>query len=143
MDDGLQMRLWQSNLEEHNKLVFNLRKGSTSKLSRAEIAEISNSLLATITNDGLNPYKAVEMFTKYRPNIPVQFQLDELYAEPSAEVQFQSDELYAEPSAEVWAKVNKEKIDRSEFRAQLKADKYVNNKEQIENLAVYGGEGKA
>jgi hypothetical protein len=143
MDDGLQMRLRQSNLEEHNELVFNLRKGSTSKLSRAEIAEISNSLLATITNDGLNPYKAVEMFTKYRPNIPVQFQLDELYAEPSAEVQFQSDELYAEPSAEVWAKVNKEKIDRSEFRAQLKADKYVNNKEQIENLAVYGGEGKA
>ena len=137
------MRLRQSNLEEHNELVFNLRKRSTSKLSRAEIAEISNSLLVTITNDGLNPYKAVEMFTKYRPNIPVQFQLDELYAEPSAEVQFQSDELYAEPSAEVWAKVNKEKIDRSEFRAQLKADKYVNNKEQIENLAVYGGEGKA
>ena len=59
----LQMRLWQSNLEEHNELVFNLRKRSTSKLSRAEIAEISNSLLVTITNDGLNPYKAVEMFT--------------------------------------------------------------------------------
>ena len=114
MDDGLQLRLWQSNLEEHNELVFNLWKRSTSKLSRAEIAEISNSLLVTITNDGLNPYKAVEMFTKYRPNIPVQFQ---------------SDELYAEPSAEVWAKVKKEKIDRSEFRAQLKVDKYVNDKE--------------
>ena len=124
----LQMRLRQSNLEEHNELVFNLRKRSTSKLSRAEIAEISNSLLVTITNDGLNPYKAVEMFTKYRPNIPVQFQ---------------SDELYAEPSAEVWAKVKKEKIDRSEFRAQLKADKYVNDKERIESLAVYDGEGKA
>jgi hypothetical protein len=53
-------------------------------------------VLVTITNDGLNPYKAVEMFMKYRPNIPVQFQLDE---------------LYAEPSAEVWAKVKKEKID--------------------------------
>ena len=128
MDDGLQMRLRQSNLEEHNELVFNLRKRSTSKLSRAEIAEISNSLLVTITNDGLNPYKAVELFTKYRPNIPVQFQ---------------SDELYAEPSAEVWAKVKKEKIDRSEFRAQLKADKYVNDKERIESLAVYDGEGKA
>ena len=104
--DELQMRLRQSNPEEHNELVFNLRKRSTSKLSHAEIAEISY--------DGLNPYKAVEMFTKYRPNIPVQFQ---------------SDELYAEPSAEVWAKVKKEKIDRSEFRAQLKADKYVNDKE--------------
>jgi len=79
MDEGLQrMRLWQSNLEEYNELVFNLRNRSTSKLSRAEIAEILNSLLVTITNDGLNPYKAVEMFTKYRPNTPVQFQLDEL-----------------------------------------------------------------
>ena len=126
----LQMRLWQSNLEEHNELVvmFNPWKRSTSKLSRAEIAEISNSLLVMITNDGLNPYKAVEMFTKYRPNIPVQFQ---------------SDELYAEPSAEVWAKAKKEKIDRLEFHAQLKADKYVNDKERIESLAVYDGEGKA
>jgi len=129
MDSGSQMRLRQSNLEEHNELVFNLRKRTTSKLSRAEIAEISNSVLVTITNDGLNPYKAVEMFTKYRPNIPVQFQVDE---------------LYAEPSAEVWAKVKKEKIDRSEFRAQLKADKYVNDKERIERLAEYDGdEGKA
>jgi hypothetical protein len=128
MDDGFQMRLWQSNLEEHNELVFNLWKRTTSKLSRAEIAEISNSVLVTITNDGLNPYKALEMFTKYRLNIPVQFQLDE---------------LDAEPSAEVWAKVKKEKIDRSEFHAQLKADKYVNDKERIESLTVYDGEGKA
>jgi hypothetical protein len=128
MDDGFQMRLWQSNLEEHNELVFNLWKRTTSKLSRAEIAEISNSVLVTITNDGLNPYKALEMFTKYRLNIPVQFQLDE---------------LDAEPSAEVWAKVKKEKIDRSEFHAQLKADKYVNDKERIESLTVYDGKGKA
>jgi biotin synthase-related radical SAM superfamily protein len=85
-------------------------------------------VLVTITNDGLNPYKALEMFTKYRLNIPVQFQLDE---------------LDAEPSAEVWAKVKKEKIDRSEFHAQLKADKYVNDKERIESLTVYDGKGKA
>jgi len=51
--------------------------------------------------------------------------------------------LYAEPSAEVWAKVKKEKIDQSEFHAQLKADKYVNDKERIESLAFYDGEGKA
>ncbi len=83
--------------------MINLRKRTTSKLLCAEIAEISNSVLVTITNDGLNPYKAVEMFTKYRPNIPVQFQLDE---------------LYAEPSAEVWAKVKKEKlIDQSFVRS--------------------------
>ncbi len=57
MDDGL---LWQSNLEEeHNELVFNLRKRTTGKLPCAEIAEISNFMLVTITNDGLNPYKVV------------------------------------------------------------------------------------
>ena len=128
MDDGSQMRLLLSNLEEHNELVINLQKRTTSKLSPAKIAEILNSVLVTISNNGLNPYNAVEMFTKYCPNIPVQFQVDE---------------LYAEPSAEVWAKVKKEKIDRSEFRAQLKADKYVNDKEWIESLAIYDGEGKA
>jgi hypothetical protein len=85
-------------------------------------------VLVTITNDGLNPYKAVKMFMKYRPNIPVQFQLDE---------------LDAEPSTNVWAKVKKEKIERSEFCAQLKANKYVNDKERIESLAVYDGEVKA
>ncbi len=108
--------------------MFNLWKRTTSKLLRAKIAEILNSVLVTITNNGLNPYKAVEMYTKYCPNIPVQFQLDE---------------LYAEPSAEVGAKVKKKKIDRLEFCAQLKADKYVNDKEQIESVAVYDGEGKA
>ena len=129
MDGGLQMWLQQSNQEEHNnELVFNLRKRSTSKLLHAEIAEISNSMLVMSTNDGLNPYKAVKMFMKYHPNIPVQFQLDE---------------LYAEPSAEVWAKVKKEKIDQSEFCAQLKVDKSVNDKERIESLVVYDGEGKA
>ncbi len=39
--------------------------------------------------------------------------------------------------------MKKEKIDRSEFHAQLKADKYVNDKERIESLEVYDGEGKA
>ena len=126
MDDGSQMRLLLSNLEEHNELVINLQKRTTSKLSPAKIAEILNSVLVTISNNGLNPYNAVEMFTKYCPNIPVQFQVDE---------------LYAEPSAEVWAKVKKEKIDQSEFGAQLKADKYMNDKEQIESLAVYRRRG--
>jgi hypothetical protein len=45
MDDGSQTRrLRQSNLEEHNELVFNLWKRTTSKLSHAKIAEIPNSM---------------------------------------------------------------------------------------------------
>ncbi len=43
----------------------------------------------------------------------------------------------------VQAKVKKGKIDRLEFCPQLNADKYVNDKERIERLAVYNGEGKA
>ncbi len=43
----------------------------------------------------------------------------------------------------MWEKVKKEKIDQSEFHAQLIADMYVIDKEQIESLTVYDGEGKA
>ena len=39
-----------------------------------------------LPHTGLNPYKMVEMFAKYRPVVPVEFQSDELYAEPSKEV---------------------------------------------------------
>ena len=78
--------------------------------------------------DGLNPYKMVEMFKNYKPNVP-----DE----------FQSDKLYAEPSVEVWAKVKTEKIDRSEFRAKLKMTKYSNDKERIEGIAFDESGSKA
>ena len=92
-----------------------------------KLAETSNSVLAvSIPNVGLNPYKMVEMYKNYRPNVP-----DE----------FQSDELYAEPSAKVWSKVKREKIDRAEFRKKLKVTKYSNDKERLESLALDGGEG--
>ena len=70
----------------------------------------------------------VEMYKNYRPDVP-----DE----------FQSDELYVEPSADVWAKVKTEKIDRSEFRAKLKATKYLKDKERTESIALDEGVGKA
>ena len=59
------MTLRQSNLAEHNEFLFNLWKRSTSKLSHAKIAETSDSVLVTIPNNG-------------RPDIPVEFNLDEL-----------------------------------------------------------------
>lgn len=67
----------------------------------AKIANISSEVLdAPLHYAGLNPYKAVEMFQKYRPVVPNEFH---------------SDELYAEPSAEVYSKVKSEKVDRAEF----------------------------
>ena len=63
-------------------------------MTRDKLAETSNSVLAVaIPNVGLNPYKMVDMYKNYRPNVP-----DE----------FQSDELYAKPSVEVWEKVKTE-----------------------------------
>ena len=124
------MALRKSNLAEHREFWFNLRKkGTWDGMTHAEIANFSKSVLEEpIRYTGLNPYKAVEMFTKYRPVVP-----DE----------FHSDELYAEPSVEVWSKVKTEKIDRSEFRKKLKATKYAHDKERIESLALDEADGAA
>ena len=124
------MTLRQSDLAEHTAVSFNLRKkGVWEDMTQDKLTETTNSVLAAaIRNVGLNPYKMVEMFKNYRPNVP-----DE----------FQSDELYAEPSKEVWSKVKTEKIDRAEFRAKLKVTKYSEGKERIESLALDEGDGKA
>jgi hypothetical protein len=73
---------------------------------------------------GLNSYKIVELYKNYRPNIPIEYH---------------SDVMYAEPSKEVWLKVKVEKTGRLEFRANLKAKKYA-EKEQIESVAFGNGE---
>jgi hypothetical protein len=65
------------------------------------------------------------LFKNYRPVVPVEFH---------------SDELYAEPSPEVWSKVKMEKMDRTEFRANLNAKKYA-GKERVESTAFDSDEG--
>ena len=65
------------------------------------------------------------MTTNYRSVVPVEFH---------------SDELYAELSPEVWLKVKVEKTHRSEFRANLKAKKYV-GKERVESTVFDSNEG--
>jgi hypothetical protein len=77
---------------------------------------------------GLNPYKMMEMFSKYRPVVPVEFH---------------SDELYAEPSSKVYSKVKTKKTDQSEFCVRLKETKYKNDMEKIEKMAFDGCKGKA
>ncbi len=54
----------------------------------------------------LNLYKIVEMYKNYRPNIPIEYHFDFMYAELSEEVR---------------SKVKVEKTERLEFRANLKA----------------------
>jgi hypothetical protein len=95
------MTIRKSNLLKHREYVVNLRKkGTWGGITRAEIADESNSVLwEPIPYVGLNPYKAVEMFHKYRPVVPDEFQT---------------------PSAEVYSKVTKEKVDRTEFHKKIK-----------------------
>ncbi len=69
--------------------------------------------------DGLNPYKAVEMFLKYRPTVPPEYH---------------DNEIYAEPTAEQWSKVKVEKADRSDFHRAQREKKYA-AKEEIERHA--------
>ena len=119
----------QSNLDEHCEYVIYLRKKGTWDISLQDIIRILDEVLAVpLPHTGLNPYKMVEMFAKYHPVIPVEFQ---------------SDELYAEPSKEVYSKVKMEKTDRSEFRAKLKATKYKSDTEKIKKMAFNGGKGEA
>ena len=76
---------------------------------------------------GLNPYKMVEMWKNYRPNIPVEFQ---------------NNELYAKPDKKVLAMVKDEKSYRSEVRAKLKAEKAAGMKEIVERIAFDTGDGE-
>ncbi len=96
-------------------------------MTHSDIAEHTESVLVPITCAGMNPYKIVEMWNNYRPNVSIEYH---------------SDNLYAEMSEEVWAKVKTEKTDRSLFRVTLKVKKYAENKEQIESMAFKDGEGK-
>ncbi len=103
----MQITIRQSNLEEHQEYVLNLwKRGTWDKVTWAELIEHADEVLKPIECVGLNPYKIVEMYKNYRPNLPVEYH---------------SYVMYAEASEEVWLKVKIEKMDRLEFRANLKA----------------------
>jgi hypothetical protein len=126
-DDGTQITIWQSNLDEHQEYVLNLQKrGTWDGVTWAQLIEHADKVLKPIQCVGLNPYKIVEMYKNYRPNIPIEYH---------------SDLMYAEPSEEVWLKVKVEKTERSEFRANVKEKKYA-GKEHIESVAFGDGEAK-
>jgi hypothetical protein len=126
-DDGTQIPIWQSNLKEHQEYVLNLQKrGTWDGVTRAWLIEHADKVLKPIQCVGLNPYKIVEMYKNYRPNVPVEHH---------------SDVMYVEPSEEVWSKVKVEKTERSEFRANLKAKKYA-GKERIKSVAFGNREAK-
>jgi hypothetical protein len=117
---SMALDLRKSNLPEHTVDVHNVSKVRARRFNGpAEVRAHSEKHLKGVRCMGLNPYKVVEMWKNYRPNVP-----DE----------FHNDALYAEPTADEWSKVKVERGDRSEFRAAQKAKKYA-AKEAVERLA--------
>jgi hypothetical protein len=51
-----------------------------------ELKAHSSALLLPIKCLGMNLYKIVEMWKNYRPMVPMEYQVDELYAKPDAKV---------------------------------------------------------
>jgi hypothetical protein len=126
-DNDTQITIWQSNLKEHQEYILNLwKRGTWDGVTQAQLIEHADKVLKPIQCVGLNPYKIVEMYKNYRPNVPIEYH---------------SDVMYTEPSEVVWLKVKVEKTERSEFRVNLKAKKYA-GKEQIESMAFSNGETK-
>jgi hypothetical protein len=127
-DDGTQIMIRQSNLKEHQEYVLNLwKRGTWDGVTRAQLVKHADKVLKPIKCVGLNPYKIVEMYKYYRPNVPIEYH---------------SNVMYAEPSEEVWSKVKVEKMERLEFRANLRREKNYAEKEQIESMAFGDGEAK-
>ena len=114
----LEMR--RSNLPEHGTTIHKASKVRARRFNGwEEVRAHSESKIRMAKCDGLNPYKAVEMFLKYRPTVPPEYH---------------DNEIYAEPTAEQWSKVKVEKADRSDFHRAQREKKYV-AKEEIERHA--------
>jgi hypothetical protein len=83
-DNGMQITIRQSNLKEHHEYVLNLRRrGTWDGVTRAQLIEHADKVLKPIQCVGLNPYKIVEMYKNYRPNVPVEYHSDVMYADLS------------------------------------------------------------
>jgi hypothetical protein len=95
----LEMR-W-SNLPEHGTVIHKLPKVRARRFKGWEEVRVDlESKIKIAKCDGLNPYKAVEIFLKYHPTV---------------QPEYHENEIYAKPTAEQWSKVKVEKADWSDF----------------------------
>ncbi len=76
--------------------------------------------MTTMNYVGMNPFKVVEMWKIYRPNVPPEYH---------------DNVLYAKLTAAQWAKVEVERFDRAELGAANKRNKYA-KVEMIESIAI-------
>lgn len=94
----------------NEEYIVHIGKKGFKDMSFQDIIKHREDQLTLLEWEGLNPYKAYELFKNFRPYVPVECQ---------------SDPMYAKPSPEVLAKVKAEKLDRKVFREELKKKKYT------------------
>ena len=104
--------LWMSiSIRESNLEDCGLTKKIAVKQGRRSAADLEahmNQRLKPITPPGINPYKLVELYAKYRPVVPEEYW---------------EDELYLKPDNEVLKKFKEEKVIRKDNREKVKAVK--------------------
>ncbi len=86
-DDELIIKIRESNLDEHE--IIRHTAVRPSRGIRNDIEKLrtrSAALLQPIKPPGINPYKRVELFFKYRPVVPPEYHQDEFYIKPSDDV---------------------------------------------------------
>ncbi len=86
-DDELIMKIRESNLDEHEitrHTVVRPSRGIRNDIEKLRTR--SAALLQPIKPPGINPYKRVELFFKYRPVVPPEYHQDEFYIKPSDDV---------------------------------------------------------
>jgi hypothetical protein len=106
-DDELIMTVRESDLAEHQIIQHTAvrpKRGFANDIDKLRI--VSAKLLTMIEPPGINPYKRVELYAKYRPVVPPEYH---------------QDEFYTKPSDDVLQKVKEEKVLRTENRAKVKA----------------------
>ena len=82
-EDG-KMIIKESNLDEHGTAFNGLKKSTPTDLVSLKV--VTKDLLKEVTTPGINPYKQIELFHKYKPVVPTEYHNDELYTKPSEEV---------------------------------------------------------
>ena len=101
--------LRESNLDEQEIIRHTAVRPSRGIRNDFEMLRTRSAvLLQPIKPPGINPYKRVELFFKYRPIFPPEYH---------------QDEFYIKPSDDVLKMVKEEKVIRIENRAKLKAVK--------------------
>jgi len=122
-DDRFELR--ESNLDEHT-VCFHKASKKGRLMNAADLKAYSTTELQNIKCVGINPYKQVELWSKYRHHVPKAYKRNI---------------LYSKPDAKILSMVKEERSERSVFRAKIKEAKAAGMKERLESIAFLDEDG--